>query len=142
MKVAEASWRSGATYLSRKAEIWSMLQTFGDPNRNDRATLRPAFEAEGRLSLGGDATFTATDLKPGVYVAFGAIPGNKDKLFMRVMANGTAMKSPLYIDAVPTAIFRSEGADPVRFALTGVPGASYWLQVHRLDGEEEAALSQ
>jgi hypothetical protein len=133
MKAAVAGWTNAALYLAKKNTVWQMLQEFGNPERLDRKDFPPAFEAQGAVGKDGSATLAANDLEPGTYLAFAQ---SKGELRLRVMIDGTAIQSPLYVNAMPTAIFKAEKGR-ASFVLMGAPDTSYWLQLHRFDEEDE-----
>lgn len=136
-KAAIARWKSEALYLSSKDTVWAMLREYGNPERLDRKDFPPAFEKQGTLGKDGTAQFVAVDLEPGTYIAF--VSRGKD-LRLRAMVDGSAIQSPLYVDAMPTAIFTS-GKGTASFVLTGAADTPYWLQLHRFDDEEEEAVA-
>jgi V8-like Glu-specific endopeptidase len=136
MDVAVVGWKSEALYLSRKNTVWAMLMEYGNPNRFDTKAFPPVFDEKGTLGKDGSAQFLADDLEPGTYIAFASWRGAEQgaqPLRFRVMVDGQAIQSPLYLDKVPTAIFKAEKGK-ASFVLTGAADAPYWLQLHRFEG--------
>jgi S1-C subfamily serine protease len=137
-KSALVEWQNASVYLSRRDEIWALLQAYRDTGSLDSIDIPPSFEVEAKFETSStkSATSGATanwQVKtPGTYIAF-AIPAKNQKLSLRVMMDGTSLQSPLILDAAPTAIFNVEKADDVTFALTGGAGQNYRLQVLKLD---------
>lgn len=138
MKAAVAQWTSAALYLSQKNTVWQMVQELGNQERLDRKDYPPAFEDQGTLGKDGSAQLAASDLEPGTYIAFAQ---SKSEIRLRVMIDGTAIQSPLYVNAKPTAIFKAEKGR-ASFVLTGAPDTPYLLQVYRFDEEEATAEVQ
>jgi S1-C subfamily serine protease len=139
MAMQQGQWNEATTYLTKRNQIWAMLETYKDEASLQSLDMPPEFEDKSVLAMGdqkgtaANATSVWQNAEAGTYVAFAvANSGKTEKLALRVKAGNQTLQSPLYLDATPAAIFKVETAETVIFSISGAGAQKYWLQVLKL----------